>query len=130
MQYIGRIDREKLGMYKEKIVTEEVIMTNERIEHTKKRHPGDYEKYIKYIPDIIQNPDYILEDKDNIDTVLILKNIFENGDNVQVVVKLYTNKTDIWKNNTILTFWHIREKNYRKCIAKNKILYKKLDKDE
>ena len=40
-------------------------------------------------------------------------NIFENGDNVQVVVKLYTNKTDIWKNNTILTFWHIREKNTR-----------------
>ena len=39
----------------------------------KKRHPGDYEKYIEYVPDI-NNPDYIVEDKDNIDTILVLKN--------------------------------------------------------
>ncbi len=53
MRYIGKIDKEKLGEYSDKIVTDNVIMTNERIEHTqKKRHPGDYEKYIEYVPDI------------------------------------------------------------------------------
>ena len=59
MQYIGNLDKEKLGNYKNKIITEKVIMTNERIEHIQKRHPGDYEKYINYVPDIIKDPDYI-----------------------------------------------------------------------
>lgn len=57
MQYIGKLDINKLGKYKEKVVTDIVIMTDERINHTEKRHPGDYQKYIEYIPNIISNPD-------------------------------------------------------------------------
>lgn len=30
LQYIGRLDKEKLGKYKDKIVTEDVILTDER----------------------------------------------------------------------------------------------------
>ncbi len=130
VQYIGKIDKEKLGIYKEKIVTDKVIMTNERIEHTEKRHPGDYEKYIEYVPDIIKNPDYILEDKDNDNTILALKTIKEKGKNVQVVVKLQTNKKEKNKSNSILTFWHMRDRNYRSAIRNNKMIYKKLDKNE
>ncbi len=39
MQYIGRLDRNKLGIYKNKILTDEVILTEERIKHIKERHP-------------------------------------------------------------------------------------------
>lgn len=129
MQHIGKLDLDKLGEYKSKVITDEVIMTNERIEHTQKRHPGDYEKYIDYIPSIIQNPDYILEDKDNKDTILNLKTIKEENSRVQVVVKLQT-YCDNNKSNSIITFWHIRERNYRSAIKNNKILYKNLDKNE
>ena len=129
MKYIGRLDKEKLGKYKNIIVTDKVIMTNERIEHTQKRHPGDYEKYIHYIPNVINNPDYILEDKDNIDTILLLKRINEKGKNIQVVVKIHTNKEEN-KYNSIITFWHIRDRNYNATIKNNKIIYKNMDNDE
>ena len=60
MQYIGQLDKNKLGRYKDKIKTLDIIITNERIEHINKRHPGDYEKYIIYLSNCIKNPDYIL----------------------------------------------------------------------
>lgn len=37
--YIGKIDIKKLGKYREKVITEEVILTEERIRHIKERHP-------------------------------------------------------------------------------------------
>ena len=129
MKYIGRLDKEKLGKYKNIIVTDEVIMTNERIEHVRKKHPGDYEKYIDYIPNVIKNPHYILEDKDNIDTILILKTINEKEKNIQVVIKIHINKEEN-KYNSIITFWHIRDRNYNATIKNNKIIYKNIDNDE
>ncbi len=39
MQYIGKLDKSKLGEYANKIVTDEVILTDERIEHIKEHHP-------------------------------------------------------------------------------------------
>ena len=90
MQHIAKIDKEKLGKYRDKIITEDVILIEERIKHIKEHHPGDYEKYGIYITKIIEEPDYILEDNKNIDTVLYLKNIKSNNKNFQIVVKLNT----------------------------------------
>ena len=90
MKYIGKLDGEKLGKYKNKIVTQNVIITNERIEHIKKRHLNDYEKYINHISDIIKNPDYILIDKDKIDTLMFLKRILDNTKNIITILKSNT----------------------------------------
>ena len=76
-EYIGNLDRKKLGKYRNRIITEDVILTAERIRHIKQHHPGDYENYGIYIKQIIKEPDYILEDKKNIDTVIYMKNILE-----------------------------------------------------
>lgn len=130
MQYIGKLDKEKLGIYKGKIVTESVIITNERIEHIEKRHPGDYNKYINSIPDLINSPDYILEDKDKTDTLIFLKTILKNQRNIEVVIKLQTNNMEKEKCNTIITFWKIRNVNYKKTIRNNKIIYRNMDKIE
>lgn len=69
MQYIGKLDRHKIGAHGKNIVTEDVILTNERIKHIKGHHPDDYEQYGKYAKRIIENPDYILEDNKNRDTI-------------------------------------------------------------
>ena len=123
MKYIGKLDGEKLGKYKNKIVTQNVIITNERIEHIKKRHLNDYEKYINHISVIIKNPDYILIDKDKIDTLMFLKRILDNTKNIIVIVKLNTEIEKIEMSNSILTFWQIRNVNYEKMIKMlNKIL--------
>ncbi len=130
MNYIGKINKEILGEYRKKIITDRVIITNERIEHIKKRHLDDYERYIKYIPDVLYNPDYILEDRENKDTILMLKKIEKQEKKIQVVVKLQTNLKEKEKSNSILTFWHIRDRSYRSTIKNNKMIYKKLDREE
>ena len=130
MQIVGFLDKKKLGNYRYKIINSQVIITSERIQHIKKRHPGDYEEYIEYVYDIIKNPDYILEDKDNKDTILILKSILDNGKNIQIVIKLQTNKQNNEKYNSILTFWHMRDRTYRQTIKNNKIIFQKLDNNE
>ena len=39
VQYIGRLDKNKLGEYADTITTEEVILSEERIRHIQERHP-------------------------------------------------------------------------------------------
>ena len=130
MQYIGKIDKGKLGKYKEKIISNEVVLTDERIEHIKKHHPGDYEKYGKYILEIIEDPDYIINDIKNKDTVLYAKTIKESMKNIQVVIRLNTNQIEEDKKNSILTLWSIKDKTYRQLLRNKEIIWKKLDNEE
>lgn len=130
MQYVGRLDRKKLGDYREKIITEDVILTEERIKHIREHHPGDYEEYGLYIKEIIEEPDYILEDNKNIDTVLYMKNIIDNRKNIQIVIRLNTNQKEINKKNSILTLWKIKKSTYNQLVRNRKVIWKKLDKNE
>ena len=123
---IGRINIEVLKNLFD-IKTDKLIITKERIEHINKRHANDYDLYGKYMLEIISNPDYILEDIENINTVLYLKNIQEL--NLQMVIKLET-QTDINRANTVITFWHMRKRSYNQIIKKNKKIFQKLDKNE
>lgn len=50
---IGKIDRNIYKCITDDIVTDEVIITDERIVHIKERHPNDYERFCSYIPSII-----------------------------------------------------------------------------
>lgn len=123
---IGNID---ITLLKElyNIKTEKLIITKERIEHINKRHGNDYELYGNYIPEIIKGPDYILEDIENVNTVLYLKTIEEL--NLQIVIKLQTEDKPN-KANTIITFWHMRKRSYNQIIKKNRKIFQKLDNDE
>ncbi len=107
--------------------TERLIITKERIQHINMRHNNDYDLYGKYMVDIIKEPDYILKDLENEDTVLYLKVIKEL--NLQIVIKLQT-EANPEKCNTVITFWHMRKRSYEQIVKKNKIIYKKLDRNE
>lgn len=130
MQYIGKLDRHKIGEHGKNIVTEDVILTGERIKHIKEHHQGDYEQYGRYAKMIIEDPDCVLEDNKNRDTVLYIKTIKESNKNVQVVIKLSTNQEEKDKQNSILTLWKIKDSTYRQCLRNKKILWTKLDKIE
>lgn len=130
VQYVGKIDVEKLGKYKDKVMTDDVILTNERIKHIQEHHPGDYETYRQYIQDIVENPDYVVDDNKNINTVLYMKTIKENNKNIQIVIRLNTNENEKDKMNSIITLWKIHEKTYKQVIRNKEILWKKLDKEE
>ena len=58
MHLVGRINRNIYECVTRNIITDEVIITEERIEHIKERHPTDFERYNKYLEEIIGNPDY------------------------------------------------------------------------
>ena len=74
VNFVGKIDREIYKCVTKDIVTDEVIITEDQILHICERHPSDYEKFGKYIPQILAEPDYILEaNKPN--TAFVLKRI-------------------------------------------------------
>ena len=124
MIYIGKLDKEKMGLYKYKVLNTDVILTEERIKHIKERHLGDYEEYGHFIKDIIQKPNFVLEDTKNIDTIIMLKKIKQKGKNVQLIIKLYTGKDKKRNKNSILSLWKIRNSTYKQLVKNKKILYK------
>ena len=120
---IGKIDtklyRKKFG----NIQTDEVIVTNERIEHIKSHHPEDYELFERYGKDCIADPDLIISDEKNAGTAFLIKKL--PNTNLNVVLRLVLENEDSKLKNSVMTFWRIRKRNVEKLIEKNQILYKK-----
>ena len=115
---VGKIDRDIYKCITEEIVTDEVIITDERIQHIKERHPNDYERFYSYIPEIINDPDFIIEaNKPN--TAVILKEIEERGEKFKLVLRIKVQGDPEEYKNSIMTFWHIGETTWRKTL-KNK----------
>ena len=122
---VGRINKEIYKCVTKEIVTDEVIITDERIGHIKERHPNDYEQYYGYLRNIIENPDYIIEaNKPN--TALILKEIKESEEKqFKTVLRLTTSTDNPDFKNSIITFMKISEKEWSRLLRNKRILYKK-----
>lgn len=121
---VGKIDKNIYKCVTEDIVTDEVIITDERIAHIQERHPNDYERFYSYIPEIIRDPDYIIEaNKPN--TAVILKEIENQGEKFKLVLRLKVKNDPAEFRNSIMTFWHIGETTWKKSLKNKKILYKK-----
>ncbi len=122
VHFVGNINRNIYKCVTEDIVTDKVIITDERIQHIKERHPNDYENYSNYIRFAIEQPDYIIEaNKPN--SAFILKSFKENNLNFQIILKLSTSKDGNLKNS-IITFLKISDKKKNKYLRNKKILYK------
>ncbi|MCD7822273.1 MAG: hypothetical protein LUG64_08735 [Clostridiales bacterium] len=106
----------------DKIRTSEVFITDERIAHIKERHPNDYERYSRYLVEMIENPEYILEDRTP-NTAVILQEFFAEGEHFRLVLKLAVTDDEEHKKNSVITFLKINEKTYRKYLRNKKVLY-------
>ena len=122
---VGKIDREIYKCISKDIVTDEVIITDERIQHIKDRHPNDYEKYCSFLKEVVENPDFIVEtNKPN--TALILKEMLdENGEQFKTILRLVTSSDNSGFKNSIITFMKINDKEWSRLLRNKKILYKK-----
>ena len=123
VHYVGRINRDVYKCVTEDIVADEVIITNERINHIKERHPHDFERFSSYIANAIEAPDYILE-SNMPNTAFILKTIREGNSNIQMILRLITSTDDSNLKNSVITFLKISDKKYKKYLRNKKILYK------
>ena len=123
MYYIGKIDKNIYKCITRYIQTDEVIITDERIQHIKQRHPNDYEKYCNYMVEIVTHPEYIIEaNKPN--SALILKSFSENNEQFKMVLRIVTPTDNKSLKNSIITFMKINEKEWKRLIKNKKILYK------
>jgi len=121
---VGKIDKSIYSCITDNIVTDEVIITDERIQHIKDRHPNDFERFYSYISEIIENPDYILE-ANKPDTAFVLKEIESGGERFQLILRLITSEDVSGYSNSIITFLKISVKKWNKYLRNKKILYKK-----
>ncbi len=103
MRLVGKLNKEIYRCISEDIQTEDVIITEERIQHIKDRHPDDYERYCGFLTEIVAQPDFIVEtNKSN--TALILKEfIGEEGETFKTVLRLVTSTDDPTFKNSIIT---------------------------
>ena len=123
VHYIGKIDINIYNCITSDIITDDVIITNERIQHIKERHPNDFEMYCKYMSDIVQQPEYIIEaNKPN--TALVLKSFSFGGEQFKTILRLVTSIDDKNYKNSVITFMKIDEKEWNRLIKNKKILYK------
>lgn len=106
-----------------KMQTDELIITNERIKHIKIRHPEDYELFLQYGERIATDPDLIVRDVKNAGTAFAIKHLPDT--NLNVILRLALETDNIGLKNSIMTFYRIRERNLKKLVEKNELIYKK-----
>lgn len=124
MHLVGEIDVEIYKCVTKNFVTKEVIITDERIQHIKERHPDNYEKYCKYLTEIVEHPDYIIKsNKPN--TALVLKEICVDGEFFKTVIRIATSCDDPLYKNSIITFMKINQKEWNRLLRNKLVLYKK-----
>ena len=121
--FIGKIDVNIYKCITEDIVTDEVVITNNQIEHIKERHEDAFENVLANMKEIIEAPDYIIEDRRE-NTGLIIKKI-ESNDNLQMVLRIFTSKDMKGYKNSIISSWRISEKRLQNYLRNKRILYKK-----
>lgn len=124
MHIIGKINHQIYKCIVNQLITDEVIITENQIEHIKSHHPNDYERFSSYFQVIVESPDYIIEaNKPN--TALILKEIGINSEKFKTVLRLVTPKDNPEYKNSIITFMKIDQKEWERLLRNKKILYKK-----
>lgn len=124
LKYIGKLDKKIYKCITDDIVTDDVIITENQIEHIKIRHPNDYERFSTYFSEIIKKPDFIIETKKP-NTALILKEIEKENEVFKTVLRLVTSKDDSSYKNSIITFMKIDPKEWNRLLRNKKILYKR-----
>lgn len=120
---LGKIDTKPLETEFGKLKTDEIIITNERIDHIKIRHPEDFRLFEEYGVQTVESPDIIIKDCKNKGTVFMVKKLPDT--NLNVVARLVIGGDNENLKNSVMTFYRIRNRNLVKLANKNKTLYKK-----
>lgn len=119
--HIGHIDASHLTAAFGILQTTEVIITDERIAHIKERHPEDFALFAQYHREVVEAPDLLIQDGKHKGTVFAVKKLPET--NLNVVIRLVLDTDDPKLKNSIMTFYRIREKNLKKLLERNALLY-------
>ncbi len=121
---IGKINREIYKCITEDIVTDEVIITDNQIQHIKDRHPEVYDRVLSNIEEAIRIPDYIIRDKHEY-TGLVVKRIKTENRVLQVVLRLCTSEDEQGYKNSVISCWELSERRLQNYLRNKEILYRR-----
>ena len=119
---LGKIDLRPLVKTFGEIQTNEVIVTDERMEHIMERHPQDYKLFLEYGVSTVTNPDLIIKDGKCDGTIFMVKRLADPNINVVVRVELSTDKKGL--KNSVMTSYRLRDRNLKKMMERNEVIYK------
>ena len=123
VQYIGQITPSHLGGAFHNLSTQEVVLTLERQQHIIKRHGDDYPVFMENVHRIVNNPDLVLLDEKNAQTVMYVGGIDEGHLNIIIKLILADESLDI--KNSIMTAYRLGDKTLRRLKKKYRTLYSK-----
>lgn len=123
---IGKIN---INIYKNLIDTEllsdEVVLTKKQLKHVDIRRFGVMDKYHAYLLSIINDPDYIFEDKEKFTVNAVKKVEMDSNKHAYVVIRLVVEGDNINYKNSIITMWDINDKKLAQFHRNKNLLYKK-----
>ena len=126
MQFVGRIDLDTLRAAGFQPVTDEVVLTEPQLLHICKAHPGIYERYSQYIPQILLEPDDIFEtNKNKRYSVLLTKTFDEPGVPFKLLLRLKMPDEPVSYKNSIITFTRTDAGEIARMRKNKKSLYKR-----
>ena len=92
---VGRVNTKVIKLLNLKYKQEIPIMIGEtNIEHMKRKHPNDYEKYWKDIEEIIRNPTYVAKNPKQ-DSIEYIKEYYNEDEFVLIAVRV-SNRGDLF----------------------------------
>lgn len=113
---IGKINKRVIKLldlnYEEEL---HIFLGNSNIDHMKRRHNNDYQKYGKYIIEIIANPTYIAKNP-NQGSIEYIKEYKINNEFVLVAVRISNKGTAFAK--TLFTMTERKKNIFKKWICK------------
>ncbi len=124
VNFICKINRELYRVVEDDLVSDDVIITEQQILHIEEGHPGDYARLSAYIPQALQEPDYILRGN-RPHTALVLKQITTSELTAEVILRLKVSSDPEEYKNSIITMWNLSPKRFRRLLRQSEILYKK-----
>ena len=86
VDFICKISRQLYSVVDEEILTEDVVITEQQILHIEEGHPGDYDRLLQYLPQVLQEPDYILRGN-RPHTALVLKEILTPELTAEIIMR-------------------------------------------
>ena len=126
VQTVGHINLEIYRCIAEHIITDEVIITPERLDHIRARRGESFlEQYESYFPMILADPDYIFRDN-RPNTAIVCKVIGEGADAIHLVLRLVVEGENPAFQNSILTAIRENKKRFAQRLRNHEPLYKKI----
>ena len=115
---IGTLDIDKYSKISPNILTDEIVLTDNQLQHILNKRADTYLKYHDNLLEIINEPDYILSESKHADTALVIKK-YENS--AILVLRLATENNE--KKNSIITLWEIKEPRLKRYLSTKKVVY-------